>query len=170
MLDLYVINNLAQLKCVSDPFRIRLLELLSETEQTGQQLADTLGIPRAKVHYHLRELEKHGLIVMVRTEQKHSIVQKYYEPVASQLMINPELIQFSPINKKLAVQHKITISAEAYADFKKEIKKLSKKAHDKSGKENVTIQVIHMTEDTPKLNIDKQLNTKSQDNAVTADK
>lgn len=81
MLETLMIDNLPQLKCVSDPFRIKLLELIAAKPKTGQQLADELDIPRAKIHYHLAELEKNGIIEIVKTEQKHSIIQKFYAPV-----------------------------------------------------------------------------------------
>ncbi|MHC0553204.1 helix-turn-helix domain-containing protein [Salinicoccus sp. CNSTN-B1] len=61
MKKLLVIDNLAQLKSVSDPFRIQLLTMLGEKPKTGQMLADELEIPRAKIHYHLNELLKNGI-------------------------------------------------------------------------------------------------------------
>lgn len=82
MKKLLVIDNLAQLKSVSDPFRIELLTMLGEKPKTGQNLADELDIPRAKIHYHLNELLKNEIIHVVKTEEKNSIIQKFYAPVA----------------------------------------------------------------------------------------
>lgn len=48
MKKLLVIDNLAQLKSVSDPFRIQLMTMLAEKPKTGQMLADELDIPGPK--------------------------------------------------------------------------------------------------------------------------
>ncbi|TDM07013.1 ArsR/SmtB family transcription factor [Macrococcus lamae] len=147
MLDILVIDNLAQLKCVSDPFRIKLLELLSENEKTGQQLADELNIPRAKIHYHLRELEKYGIIEMVKTEQKHSIIQKFYSPTAKQLLPSPDLLKFrEEESKKEAFTFKLQLDNGDLNDFKKDLKKFLKKSSEKSGDEHYKITVIPSSE------------------------
>src|SRR5690606_2622941 len=43
-------------------------------------------------HYHLRELEKCGLVVVERTEEKNGIVQKFYRPIARRLYVKSDLI------------------------------------------------------------------------------
>jgi DNA-binding transcriptional ArsR family regulator len=78
----YVIQELEQLKVISDPLRAKVLLYLIEKAYTGQQLAKLLGMARAKVHYHLNELEKNVLIAVVRTELKNGIVQTFYRAVA----------------------------------------------------------------------------------------
>ncbi|MCE4956071.1 ArsR/SmtB family transcription factor [Macrococcoides caseolyticum] len=143
MLDILVIENLAQLKCVSDPFRIKLLELLSVEAKTGQQLADELEIPRAKIHYHLAELEKQGIIELVKTEQKHSIIQKFYAPVARQIVPNLDLLKFSQEeSKKDNLSFKLQIDEKDFADFKKDLKKYIKKASTKNGDSNYQIKIF----------------------------
>lgn len=134
MLDILVIDNLPQLKCVSDPFRIKLLELLAESPKTGQQLADELKIPRAKIHYHLRELEKYSLIEMVKTEQKHSIIQKFYSPTARQLLPHPDLLKFNKeTSAKEQATFKVQLNKKDFPSFKKDLKKYLKKESSKSG-------------------------------------
>ncbi|WP_414044006.1 ArsR/SmtB family transcription factor [Macrococcus animalis] len=143
MLDILVIENLAQLKCVSDPFRIKLLELLSIEAKTGQQLADELEIPRAKIHYHLAELEKQGIIELVKTEQKHSIIQKFYAPVAKQIVPNLDLLKFSQEDsKKDNLSFKLQINEKDFADFKKDLKKYVKKASSKTGDSSYQIKIF----------------------------
>ncbi|EEL70101.1 Transcriptional regulator, ArsR [Bacillus mycoides] len=55
---------------------------LCERPYTGQLLSEKFGISRAKIHYHLKELEKNGFIEIVYTEEKNGIVQKFYQSVA----------------------------------------------------------------------------------------
>lgn len=77
-----IIQDLEQLKAVSDPFRTKLLSLLLEQSYTGQQLAKLLEVPRSKVHYALNELEKHGFVEIIKTEEKGGVLQKYYKATA----------------------------------------------------------------------------------------
>ncbi|NEW06915.1 helix-turn-helix transcriptional regulator [Paenibacillus sp. SYP-B3998] len=90
----FIIQDLEQLKTVSDPLRTKVLHYLIEKAYTGQQLAKLLGMARAKVHYHLNELEKHGFILVVRTELKNGIVQKFYRAVARGFVPSEELLPY----------------------------------------------------------------------------
>ncbi|UJS28209.1 helix-turn-helix domain-containing protein [Macrococcoides canis] len=143
MLETLMIDNLPQLKCVSDPFRIKLLELMADEPKTGQQIADELDIPRAKIHYHLAELEKNGIIEIVKTEQKHSIIQKFYAPVAKTLIPSPDLLKFSEYSLKKTKEHSfnLQLNEKSFTEFKKEFKKYIKKASDKNGDANYTVTI-----------------------------
>ena len=90
----YIIEELEQLKTISDPLRARVLLYLIEKAYTGQQLAKLLGMARAKVHYHLNELERHNLIFVVRTELKNGIVQKFYRAVARGFVPGENLLPY----------------------------------------------------------------------------
>lgn len=57
-----MLEHYEQLKSLSDPLRCRIVSLLISKAYTGQQLSQELEIPRAKIHYHLTELEKNGLV------------------------------------------------------------------------------------------------------------
>ncbi|GGB01655.1 ArsR family transcriptional regulator [Macrococcus hajekii] len=146
MQDTILIDNLAQLKCISDPFRIKLLECLYVMPKTGQQLADELDIPRAKIHYHLREMEKYGFIEIVKTEQKISIIQKFYAPTASEFIPAPYLLQFHEkssehVESKALKPLNIHINEEDFPHFKKELKKYLKKASVKSADSQYEIHI-----------------------------
>ncbi|UTH00487.1 ArsR/SmtB family transcription factor [Macrococcoides canis] len=143
MLETLMIDNLPQLKCVSDPFRIKLLELMADEPKTGQQIADELDIPRAKIHYHLAELEKNGIIEIVKTEQKHSIIQKFYAPVAKTLIPSPDLLKFSGYSLKKPKEHSfnLQLNEKSFTEFKKEFKKYIKKSSDKNGDVNYTVTI-----------------------------
>src|SRR5262249_60761713 len=61
MVDLHVIDDPASASVALDPVRSRLLSEL-RTPMSAARLAGRLGLPRQKVNYHLRTLEKHGLV------------------------------------------------------------------------------------------------------------
>lgn len=99
--DVYKISNYEQLKALADPLRTKILMNLVKEPYTGQQLAAFLGITRNNIYFHLKELEKHGFIHIVKKEEKNGIVQKYYRAVASRfipedhLLPNGDLIETS---------------------------------------------------------------------------
>lgn len=95
MQSVYVLENYNQLKALSDSLRSQMMIYLIEHPHTGQQLAEKLGISRAKIHYHLRELEKNELIELVRKEEKNGIIQKFYQAVARGFVPGEDLLPYS---------------------------------------------------------------------------
>jgi hypothetical protein len=72
--------DLETAKLFADETRMRLLEILGREEMTNSQLAKKLGLSKATITYHLKQLEKAGLITVSRTEyEKHGIPMKYYK-------------------------------------------------------------------------------------------
>jgi DNA-binding transcriptional ArsR family regulator len=80
---IYRISEPAQMKALSHPFRVRILRILMTKAATVEQLADELGEASGRIHYHVKMLERHGLIKLVDTKQKLGVVEKYYRAVAS---------------------------------------------------------------------------------------
>ncbi|QNR21140.1 winged helix-turn-helix transcriptional regulator [Exiguobacterium sp. Helios] len=77
-----ILEQYEQLKVISDPMRTKMLMHLIEQPHTGQQLAQKLDVSRAKILYHLRELEKYQLIQLVEEEVRGGNVLKFYQAVA----------------------------------------------------------------------------------------
>ncbi|ALS78747.1 ArsR/SmtB family transcription factor [Planococcus kocurii] len=80
--SIFILETYEQLKVISDPLRTKMLIHLVEQPHTGQMLAQELNLSRAKVLYHLRELEKYGIIQLVRKEERGGNVLKFYQAVA----------------------------------------------------------------------------------------
>lgn len=87
-----VVETLDQLKAVSDSLRLQIITMLVKEEYTGKQLATLLSLSPSKVHYHLKELESHGFVEVVRTEEKNGIVQKFYRAVAYDFKVSEDLL------------------------------------------------------------------------------
>ncbi|MED4940771.1 helix-turn-helix domain-containing protein [Heyndrickxia coagulans] len=85
--DIFYVENLDQLKALSDPFKVKILWEIDEVSKTGKMLADQLHLSPSKVRYHLTELEKVGLVKIDRTEEKNGIVQKFYRSVAKNISL-----------------------------------------------------------------------------------
>jgi DNA-binding transcriptional ArsR family regulator len=88
MLDVAVIEDAAAAEATLDPLRARLLAELAEPG-SASSLAVRVGQPRQKVNYHLRELERHGLIVLVEERRKGNMTERVLQATASSYVISP---------------------------------------------------------------------------------
>jgi DNA-binding transcriptional ArsR family regulator len=106
MLENYEIENIEQLRTIADIRRLRIIELLAERPMTVTQLGELLGEAPAKIHYHVRELEKAGLLRLVETREKGGILEKYYQPIAREISVEKQLFS-APLDEALATTSKI---------------------------------------------------------------
>ncbi|MCL4562749.1 MAG: winged helix-turn-helix domain-containing protein [Chloroflexi bacterium] len=78
MEDVYFFKSLEQVQATAEPTRWRILNLLVARPMTGSQLARVLGIPRPLAHYHLKVLDKVGLVAFQEERLRGGVVEKYY--------------------------------------------------------------------------------------------
>jgi DNA-binding transcriptional regulator GbsR (MarR family) len=71
---------------------MKISMLLIEREMTATEIGKHLNIPKAKIFYHLKELEKYGMVKINRTEVKGSNVYKYYVATHNGFKVNPQLL------------------------------------------------------------------------------
>ena len=102
MLEQYEIDSVEQLRAIADILRLRIIDLLQDHPMTVTQLGEVLSMAPAKVHYHVRELEKVGLVQLVETREKGGILEKYYQPVAKDISVSKKLFLTAPPNESLA--------------------------------------------------------------------
>lgn len=79
--EVYYLNSLEQLQAISDPIRYSMVVMLAMAPMTGAQLARALNISRARAHYHLKLLEKAGLVRFSGEDHTSGIIEKYYRSV-----------------------------------------------------------------------------------------
>ena len=92
----YTINTLATLRAISDPLRTAIIGELREAPRTTAQVAAALGESATKLHYHIGELERNGLIEVVETRQKGNLLERYYRSVAPFFRVDPSLFHGGP--------------------------------------------------------------------------
>lgn len=102
MLEHYKIDSIEQLRAIADALRMRIVETLQEQPMTVTQLGDALGEAPAKIHYHVRELEKVGLLKLVETREKGGILEKYYQPIARDFSVADSLFLQTTPDESLA--------------------------------------------------------------------
>jgi DNA-binding transcriptional ArsR family regulator len=91
MLDVAVIEDPAVAEVTLDPVRGRLLAELVEPG-SATMLAARVGLPRQKVNYHLRELERHGLIELVEERRKGNVTERVMRATALSYVISPAVL------------------------------------------------------------------------------
>jgi len=77
----------ALLRVVADPARSFIVYSLVAQAKTAKQLGAELGWPTTRLYYHLKQLEKHGLIFVERTRMVSGIREKHYRATARDLRL-----------------------------------------------------------------------------------
>jgi DNA-binding transcriptional ArsR family regulator len=88
MIDVTVIEDPAAAEVSLDPTRARLLAELAEPA-SATMLAARLGLARQKVNYHLRALERHGLVELVQERRKGNVTERLLRATAASYVISP---------------------------------------------------------------------------------
>ncbi len=92
------IRDLETLKVISDPLRVKILDLVSLANQAGdlrtvRQIAEQMDIAPHKLYYHINLLEKHGLLLVAETNVVSGIIEKHYRVQARQLVVDRDLFR-----------------------------------------------------------------------------
>lgn len=100
--EVYELETLEQLRAIADELRTRIAEALTHRAMTVTQLGELLGQAPAKIHYHVRELERVGLVRLVATREKSGILEKYYRAVARTFTASKTLLTNAPTDEAFA--------------------------------------------------------------------
>src|SRR6266516_6698631 len=88
MLEVAVIDDPAVAEVSLDPVRARLLAALAEPG-SASMLSVQVGLSRQKVNYHLRALERHGLVELVEERRKGNCIERLMRATAASYVISP---------------------------------------------------------------------------------
>ena len=91
MAAVHLVNDPRQAAMLAAPLRQRILETLAEPG-SASTLARTLGLARQKVAYHVRQLEKHGFVELVREEQRRGCKERIVRRTAQYLVASPAVL------------------------------------------------------------------------------
>src|SRR6185436_7494971 len=91
MFEVAVIDDPAVAGVSLDPMRSRLLAALAEPG-SATTLAARVGLARQKVNYHLRELERHGLVELVEERRKGNVTERMLRATAASYVISPSAL------------------------------------------------------------------------------
>jgi DNA-binding transcriptional ArsR family regulator len=84
-----------ELAALSYPTRVAILEALRRPASAAE-VGRELGQPRQRVNYHLKELEKAGLVQRTGTRAKGNLVESLYRAVARSFVVSPKVVWNHP--------------------------------------------------------------------------
>jgi DNA-binding transcriptional ArsR family regulator len=86
--DVAVIDDPAAAEVSLDPVRARLLAALA-APASAASLAAEAGLSRQQANYHLRALERHGLVELVEERRKGNCTERLMQATAASYVISP---------------------------------------------------------------------------------
>ncbi|HEY7832539.1 MAG TPA: helix-turn-helix domain-containing protein [Ktedonobacterales bacterium] len=113
--EVYNLESIEQVRGIADELRLRVGNVLISQPMTVTQLGALLNEPPAKIHYHVRELERLGVVKLVETREKGGILEKYYRAVAKNIIVPPALLrQVSPDETVSTANEYLQIIAQGF--------------------------------------------------------
>jgi DNA-binding transcriptional ArsR family regulator len=88
VLDVEVIEDTAAAVVALDPVRARLLAELAEPGSAAT-LATRVGLPRQRVHYHLKALEDQGLVELAEERRHGGLTERVLQATAAAYVVSP---------------------------------------------------------------------------------
>jgi DNA-binding transcriptional ArsR family regulator len=88
---LEAVHTFRRASALLHPLRSRLLALAREPSSSSE-MARRLGLPRQRVNYHVRELEKAGLLRAAGRRRRRNLIEQRYVATARSYTLSPELL------------------------------------------------------------------------------
>jgi DNA-binding transcriptional ArsR family regulator len=87
-----IIEDLEQLRLLSDPLKLSLIQAFGEVEGTVAAAAAKLGEPQTKLYRHVDALLDAGLIEVTRERPKRGTVERWFRTVARRFEVADGLL------------------------------------------------------------------------------
>ncbi|MEX2282160.1 MAG: helix-turn-helix domain-containing protein [Gemmatimonadota bacterium] len=120
MIQSKVITEWEAAAALLDPIRRQVLERLIEPDSAAG-VARALGLPRQKVAYHVRELERFGLIEALEERRRGNCVERVVRAIARRFVISPEVLGGLGLSEadamdKLSSDYLVAVAAQTVRD------------------------------------------------------
>jgi DNA-binding transcriptional ArsR family regulator len=107
------VTDIDTVAVLAHPMRLRILALLREPSSAAT-VARALGEPRQKVNYHVKELERAGLVRRVGERRSGNLVENLFQAVASTFLVSPRLAWGDPrrtaaLAEQVALENLVTV-------------------------------------------------------------
>lgn len=86
-----VLDQVDQISALFKPIRLELLTMLAEPRTCGQ-LAEAFHTSPQKIYYHIKVLERAGLVEKVYEKRVRGIMEGYYQAAAESYWLAPDLV------------------------------------------------------------------------------
>jgi DNA-binding transcriptional ArsR family regulator len=91
----FSVRDAETLQALAHPIRVQVLESLREPASAAE-VARRIGLPRQKVNYHLKELERAGLVQQIEQRRAGNFIESVYRAVARTFLVSPEVAWADP--------------------------------------------------------------------------
>lgn len=140
--SVHVVRGTAEAAALLNPDRVRILGALG-APASAAGLAAQVGMTRQRVNYHLRELERAGLVELVEERKKGNCTERVLRACARSYLISPEVLgalgvapKPSEVQDRFSAAYLITMVAGALRDVA-----LLRTRADRAGKPLATLAV-----------------------------
>jgi predicted ArsR family transcriptional regulator len=89
--ETYKINDLEQMRLLTDPLKLQLLHAFAEDAKTTKQVASELGESVTKLYRHVDALHDAGLLVISGEKQKRGTIERTFRAVAERFEADQSL-------------------------------------------------------------------------------
>jgi DNA-binding transcriptional ArsR family regulator len=86
----HVVEDIEALQVLGNPLRVRILDLL-RAPGSAATIAREVGETRQKVNYHLKELERVGLVEPAGERRAGNFIETLYEAVGRSFLVSPRV-------------------------------------------------------------------------------
>jgi predicted ArsR family transcriptional regulator len=135
MKDIYKINDLEQIRLLSDPLKLRLLQAFAASAKTTKQVAEELGESVTKLYRHVDALHDSGLLEVVQEKQKRGTIERTFRAVAQRFEADHSLFSDAGNNEGTDVARKMLRVSEA------EILNVLSNAHDDDEEQAIVMRI-----------------------------
>ena len=102
------------------PVRQRVLQALQEPS-SATQLADVLGLTRQQVNYHVRTLERAGLVELIEERRRRGCTERIVRAVAGVFVVDPSVMQpqtadADHVGDRFAAEHLVATASAVVRD------------------------------------------------------
>ena len=99
-----VLKDASVVEMALDPIRAAILDALAEPGSAAS-IAETVGLTRQKVNYHLKALEAHGLVEPAGERSWGGITERYVQRSARHLVVAPDVLQETAADPRQIADH-----------------------------------------------------------------
>jgi DNA-binding transcriptional ArsR family regulator len=103
------INDPRYVKAMSHPIRVRIMAILDERTATPNELSKLVGATLGTTAYHVRTLERLGLLKLVKETKVRGAIQHHYRARARPFVTKAGWEAAAPIAKQAAVSSSISV-------------------------------------------------------------
>lgn len=135
-----LIKNISQASALLKPYRLEIIKMLDQP-RTCTELAEVLKDSPQKIYYHIKILEKAGLVKKVDQRQVRGIMEGIYQAAASSYWLSPEMVEelggSQQAKNKLSLQYLIGLAQQVH----NEVAQLAQQPDDEPSTLGISAQI-----------------------------